>query len=360
MTNAADWLQQGIEAFQAGDRARARELLTQAVIIDPNSEQGWYYLAAAQDDPNLRIDYLNRVLTINPNHTRAREVLARLQAAPPSMPSAEPAAHEAEPPAAVPPAPQASAPASRRVPIRPLDDSAAGPIPGAAPAGDAGFPPPFNISGAPARVTWRSLWDGGVALLRAGFDVLMKKPGVYESEASKATWWRLWLLVGTVLAITAVLSTLNTIFTQSRFFGFNLVAVLLALLLAVPIGILTLMGGVYFSHMYARSQGGRVPLYQHAYVLAIVWMPMSLINSALSLVFSLLGGGLMSLVTLATSIYALLLMVDGIDMLYRFEDGNQKWITAAIMIAGTIITGIIVGIVLGTIAAGIVLPFALA
>jgi cytochrome bd-type quinol oxidase subunit 2 len=65
-------------------------------------------------------------------------------------------------------------------------------------------------------------------------------------------------------------------------------------------------------------------------------------------------------VTLATSIYALLLMVDGIDMLYRFEDSTQKWITAAIMVAGTIITGIIVGIVLGTIAAGVVLPFALA
>jgi hypothetical protein len=360
MANAADLLQQGIEAFQAGDRERARELLSQAVSVDPDSEQGWYFLAAAQDDPTLRIDYLNRVLAINPNHARAREVLARLQAAPPSSPPVEPPAQAAEPPVAAPAASEMPAPAPRHAPIRPLSDSAAGAIPGAAPAGEAGFPPPFNISGAPARVTWRSLWDGGFALLRAGFDVLMKKPGVYEDEASLATWWRLWLLVGTVLTITAVISTLNTILTQSRFPGFNLVAVLLALLLAIPIGILTLMGGVYFSHWYARNQGGRVPLYQHAYVLAIVWMPVSLLNGALSLVFSYLGGGLMSLVTLATSIYALLLMVDGIDMLYRFEDSTQKWITAAIMVAGTIITGIIVGIVLGTIAAGVVLPFALA
>ena len=47
-----DLLQEGIAAFQAGDRAKAHELLSEVVKVDPENEQAWYYLAASESDPD--------------------------------------------------------------------------------------------------------------------------------------------------------------------------------------------------------------------------------------------------------------------------------------------------------------------
>ena len=52
--------------------------------------------------------------------------------------------------------------------------------PGAADDEAGSFKIPFNIPGAPERDTWESLARDGVALLRIGLDVVLRKPGVYE------------------------------------------------------------------------------------------------------------------------------------------------------------------------------------
>src|SRR5215813_12450502 len=74
-----DLLQEGIAAFQAGDRTKARELLLEVVKLDPENEQAWYYLAASESNPTLRKQYLQTVLEINPGNAKAREVLDRIQ-----------------------------------------------------------------------------------------------------------------------------------------------------------------------------------------------------------------------------------------------------------------------------------------
>jgi hypothetical protein len=73
----------GIEAFKAGRREDARNLLSRAVRSDPHSEQAWLWLAGTVDDPAHQRDCLERVLAINPASQPARRGLAALAAVPP-------------------------------------------------------------------------------------------------------------------------------------------------------------------------------------------------------------------------------------------------------------------------------------
>jgi Tol biopolymer transport system component len=72
-------LKQGKAAVRAGDKAAGRALLEKVVSQDQNSEQGWFWLAAAVDDINEKRTCLGNVLVINPNNERARRLLGQLQ-----------------------------------------------------------------------------------------------------------------------------------------------------------------------------------------------------------------------------------------------------------------------------------------
>jgi hypothetical protein len=324
---STDLFQQGVDAFQAGDKARTKEIMLQVTAAEPNNENAWYYLAAAETDKALRRQYLERVLQINPNHQRARDVLAKLNA------------REG---VAAPPAP-AAAEAPRATPIRPLDP-AAGETPGGDPT--SGFVLPVSIPGAPSQVSPQSLFKGGLELFQKGFDVLMRKAGVYEEEVARATWWRFWLLVGFGFVITAVLSTLTALFVWGRF---NFLYVLLTLIFTIPVGLITIYAGVYASHWWAKRQGGQLALYQHAYAVALPYVPAWVFGAVLRLVFSFFLSGIAGLVSLAVSIYALYIMALGFERLYGFSDPNQKWFTVAAMFVGFIVVGFVIAAVLGAI-----------
>ena len=66
-------LRSGIEAAQAGERARARYLLLRAVEIEPDSESAWLWLASISEYPEELLIFLNNVLEINPENERAIE-----------------------------------------------------------------------------------------------------------------------------------------------------------------------------------------------------------------------------------------------------------------------------------------------
>lgn len=66
-------LKRGIEAAQNGDRESARKLLSQASAIDPNSEDAWMWLASISEYPEELLAFLDRVLNINPDNSRAVE-----------------------------------------------------------------------------------------------------------------------------------------------------------------------------------------------------------------------------------------------------------------------------------------------
>ncbi len=330
---SADQLNEAISAFQSGDRDLARSMFQEVITTDPNNDTAWYYFAALQDDPARRRAALQRVLEINPQHQRAREVLDSMGAAPAAQ------APAAQPPSAPAPVRPVSAPP-------PAEPGYSAPPRPASPAG-AGFAIPFSIPGAPERATLSELWQEWLELFMAGVNVLMRKPGAYEQEIARATWWRFWLLVGGLAVISAVLSFLGYLL-----FGGGLLAGLISAIATLILSPGITYTGVWLSYWWARKQGTAAPQAQHALTVALPGVPASVITAMLSNLFWGFGG----LLGFIVSIYAWYLMALGLQSLHQFRDPNQQWITAAFYILGVFLGGIVLGIIVGILIA----PFAVA
>ena len=74
-----DLLQQGIAAAEAGDRTRARQILSRVVEANPHSEKAWLWLSGAVESGRDRLSCLDRVLEINPDNEIARHGMAMLK-----------------------------------------------------------------------------------------------------------------------------------------------------------------------------------------------------------------------------------------------------------------------------------------
>jgi|ERR1035437_9960572 CheY-like chemotaxis protein len=66
-------LAEGITAARNGEREKARELLTRATDINPQSENAWMWLASLSEYPEELLSVLKNVLKINPDNERALE-----------------------------------------------------------------------------------------------------------------------------------------------------------------------------------------------------------------------------------------------------------------------------------------------
>jgi len=66
-------LKAGMEAARGKDVLTARRLLRTVVADDPNSEQGWFWLASVCESPHEAISFLRRVLQLNPNNAAAKK-----------------------------------------------------------------------------------------------------------------------------------------------------------------------------------------------------------------------------------------------------------------------------------------------
>ena len=109
----AEYLEQGIHAAESGRRAYARRLLAQAAALDPHRKDAWLWLAGLAADPRESMEYLQRVLAIDPDDEAAKEGIAWAQKRLAPRPVAAPA-----PPRATRTA-TAAAPALRK-PVAPL------------------------------------------------------------------------------------------------------------------------------------------------------------------------------------------------------------------------------------------------
>lgn len=69
---------EGIAALKRGHTARARELLRQAVEENPDDLKAWLWLSGAVESDEERVECLQRVLELNPDHEAARLGLAKL------------------------------------------------------------------------------------------------------------------------------------------------------------------------------------------------------------------------------------------------------------------------------------------
>ena len=71
-------LRAGVAACKAGDRPGAAAYLADATRLAPTNETAWMWRAQAENDPNLVIEYLNRVLKINPDNATAKHAIVQV------------------------------------------------------------------------------------------------------------------------------------------------------------------------------------------------------------------------------------------------------------------------------------------
>lgn len=217
-----------------------------------------------------------------------------------------------------------------------------------------GFKIPVEIPGAPERVTLGQLVSDGMALVRTSVEVFQRKAGIFEAEASQATWWRFWLTVGTGAVVGAVLFAIGRLFFEIRFPPMNILSPILTLIFAIPITMVSVYVGCYVSHWYATKRaGGQAPLVQHSQVMAMGWLPGHLADAIFSALTSIILGGSFSVfsftawaaggflalilivVWIAIAFYTLMILVNGVRALYKFTDNNQVWITTILMLFTT-------------------------
>lgn len=70
---------QGITAAKAGQKEQARQLLQQAIRLEPQSEAAWLWLASVARDQRERVFCLRKILEINPNNEQAQKALRGLE-----------------------------------------------------------------------------------------------------------------------------------------------------------------------------------------------------------------------------------------------------------------------------------------
>jgi len=78
MNDYQAWLESGKKALQEGRMSEARRLLTVAVQANPQSDEGWLYLAATLP-PQQAYEALGRALQINPANEQARRGYEKLR-----------------------------------------------------------------------------------------------------------------------------------------------------------------------------------------------------------------------------------------------------------------------------------------
>lgn len=90
---ARELRQQGIAAAKAGQKDHARQLLQQAIRLEPDSEAAWLWLASVARDQRERVFCLQKILEINPhNETALRALEGIMPASPFSMAAPTPTA----------------------------------------------------------------------------------------------------------------------------------------------------------------------------------------------------------------------------------------------------------------------------
>jgi hypothetical protein len=71
-------LSEAFDLFNRGEKQQAAKLLAALVIQEPNNASAWYGLALCLDDPDKVKYCLQKVLGINPNHSKARQMIDKL------------------------------------------------------------------------------------------------------------------------------------------------------------------------------------------------------------------------------------------------------------------------------------------
>ncbi len=72
-------IREAVEAGRAGDAETARSKLSQAVKLDADNADGWFWLGFYLEDPARRLQCAQRALKLNPEHANAQKLLSKVQ-----------------------------------------------------------------------------------------------------------------------------------------------------------------------------------------------------------------------------------------------------------------------------------------
>src|SRR5512139_1409381 len=114
-----DVIVQAQEYLRSKQLPKAQRLLVEYIKKNPNSEQAWFVLSTAVDDPGKQIECLQRVLRINPANKEAQDRLMKVMSAPPAA--------AGQPPFAAPPS-EKPVPIGEPQPSEPIPAEAVKPI----------------------------------------------------------------------------------------------------------------------------------------------------------------------------------------------------------------------------------------
>lgn len=73
-------MKEAIDALSRGEQDKAFKLLCRHLAAHPNDAGGWLWLSEATDDPQKKLDALDRVLKLDPDHPRASGIVQRIEA----------------------------------------------------------------------------------------------------------------------------------------------------------------------------------------------------------------------------------------------------------------------------------------
>jgi hypothetical protein len=72
-------LKQAVSLYKQGNKSQAANLLGEIVRQDPNNSVAWYGLALSIDEPDKKIYCLKKVISLDPTHEKAKQLLEKLQ-----------------------------------------------------------------------------------------------------------------------------------------------------------------------------------------------------------------------------------------------------------------------------------------
>lgn len=84
-----DKLKQAVSLYKQGNKSQAAILLGEIVRQDPNNSHAWYGLALSLDEPDKKIFCLKKVVSLDPSHQKAQQLLENLQSEQKPSPSTQ-------------------------------------------------------------------------------------------------------------------------------------------------------------------------------------------------------------------------------------------------------------------------------
>ena len=85
MAMAQDQLKRAYALYKGGETNQASMIVRGVLREDPQNAYAWWLMSHLVNDQEKVIKSLERVVKINPNHTKAREKLTRLKNQPPRL-----------------------------------------------------------------------------------------------------------------------------------------------------------------------------------------------------------------------------------------------------------------------------------